>query len=971
VIGKTISHYRILGKLGEGGMGVVYKAEDLKLDRFVAIKILPPLMGAHREATVRFIHEAKAASALDHPNIGTIYEIDEMADGGTFLVMAYYEGETLRSRIERSDITIEEAVRIVSQVASGLSKAHEKGIVHRDIKPSNIIITKDGQAKIVDFGLAKLEGRTRITRTGSSLGTVAYMSPEQARGEEVDGRSDIFSLGIVFYELLTGHLPFKGEHEAALLYEIVHEEPVPLAAYRQNIPDEIRAIIGVALGKTPEARFQSVSEMLERLERYTETSTVKRAISDGIIADSGARRSRSWKPWFIPIGIIAVVVCLFLVVRTWRPNTVISPEKSAIAVMDFSNLSSSADSVLSLSITSLINVSLVENSPIRIVSSEYLYELRRRLFGGTNGLVASGQALEVARKSGATILLCGEITKVGDRQYFMWRLVDTRTGRDLAAHRETGDNLALVADQIAAAVVQRIANPAREETPRPAKAVATLTTDSPLAYQRYLEGVRASDGGNRETAIKQFEGALELDSAFALAYFRLSREEFLYEEKLSRKYAEEAWIRRERLSIKDRMRLEGWRETINGNVANELAIYREMLARWPDDRESYEDLADRLFLDWYTGEAIAVCREGLVYYPENPKLYQIYWRSLGWSSHPEKAIELALSFARQHPHVKDAINEEDLGAWYLAVGEPDSAEAAFRRALKAEPDSYYSRLRIATCAYCRGALEDAIASLERLLELHGLSPGQRLSIITRNSFWPSLAQLYAYDGRYEKALDLFDEAKREYIATGSYSEVQFRFDLNRLLLSMDRPQDVLKWALQVEPRAQGKSERFSAIYHRAKALAALDAQRDTVRALVDRLRPAEEIWGGFVASWVLMIDAETAVHEKNPEEALQLLREMDQHTVDHGGWDDIDKRLTIARACRMLGRTAEAARVLHELLRIHGGYALAHYELGQVDQEMGRTTEARQEYSRFLEMWSHADDGLPQLIDARRRLAAL
>jgi serine/threonine protein kinase/tetratricopeptide (TPR) repeat protein len=971
MIGETVSHYRILEKLGEGGMGAVYKAEDPRLERFVAIKVLPPHLSKDKGATARFIHEAKAASALDHSNIGTIYDIGEMPDGQTFIVMAYYEGETLNARIDRGGVTIDEALDIVSQIASGLSKAHEKGIVHRDIKPSNIIITRDGQAKIMDFGLAKLAGKTKLTRTGSSLGTVAYMSPEQAQGREVDHRSDIFSFGIVFYELLTGQLPFKGEHEAALLYEIVHEEPVPLTAHRGDIPDEIRDIVGIALEKVPDRRFQSMSEIIARLEEYRAAATVRRAPSDKNAGVFRARRNRSKKLRLVPVGIIAVIAVVLFIVYMRQLRPALSPDESAIAVMDFSNLSAGEDSILSMSIGSLVNVSLIENSPARIVSSEYLHELRRKLFGSSHRLIESGQALEVARKSGATMLLSGEITTVGDKRYFTWRLVDTRTGRNLAAQRVTGDSLTIIADQIASAVVQQIASHTGKEARGTTRGVSELTTASAAAYRHYLAGDLADDEGRGKEAIREFERAAQIDSTFALAYFRLSREQFEYEEKLSRECAEKAWRHRERLSIKDRMRLEGWRESINGNTANGLAIYREMLARWPDDRQSYEDLADGLFRKWYTGEAMAVCQRGLVYYPENLKLYQIYWRSLGWSSHPEKAIESALSFVRQHPEGKDAINEEELGAWYLAAGEPDSAEASFSRALEIAPDSYYPRLRLAACAYSRGALEDAIASLERLRELRDLSPGQRLSIITRNSFWPSLAQLYAYAGRYRKALDLFEEAKREYIATGSYSEVQFGFDRNRLLLSMGRPADVLQWARHLEPRALEKPERFSVIYHKAKALAALGMQPDTVRMLVEKLRPAEEMWGGFVTSWALMISAETALHERKPEEALRFLQEMDRHTVDHGGWDDVEKRLAISRAYRMSGRTAKALSVLHELLDIHGGYALAHYELGQVYEEMKRPAEAKREYAEFLEMWSEADEGLPQLVDARQRLAAL
>jgi serine/threonine-protein kinase len=210
MIGETISHYKILEKLGEGGMGVVYKALDLTLDRSVAIKFLPPHLSGDEEARKRFIHEAKAASALNHPNIGVVYEIGRTDDDQTFMVMACYEGESLRERIDRGGMSGEETLDIVAQIASGLAKAHGRGIVHRDIKPSNVLLTEDGHAVIIDFGLAKLAGRTKLTVAGSTLGTAAYMSPEQARGEEVDHRSDIFSLGVMLYEMLTGRGAARG-----------------------------------------------------------------------------------------------------------------------------------------------------------------------------------------------------------------------------------------------------------------------------------------------------------------------------------------------------------------------------------------------------------------------------------------------------------------------------------------------------------------------------------------------------------------------------------------------------------------------------------------------------------------------------------------------------------------------------------------------------------------------------------------
>jgi len=215
MIGKTISHYKIIEKIGEGGMGVVYKAEDTKLKRTVALKFLPPVLSIDSEVKERFIHEAQAASSLDHPNICTIHEINETEDGQLFIVMACYEGEILKFKIDNCQLTIQESIDIAIQIAQGLTKAHEKGIIHRDIKPANIFITNDGIVKILDFGLAKLSGQIELTKTGTTVGTVAYMSPEQARGEPVDHRTDIWSLGTIIYEMLTGLLPFKGEYEQA------------------------------------------------------------------------------------------------------------------------------------------------------------------------------------------------------------------------------------------------------------------------------------------------------------------------------------------------------------------------------------------------------------------------------------------------------------------------------------------------------------------------------------------------------------------------------------------------------------------------------------------------------------------------------------------------------------------------------------------------------------------------------------
>ena len=258
MIGTTISHYKILEKLGTGGMGVVYKAEDARLKRTVALKFLPPDLTRDPEAKQRFIHEAQAASALQHYNICSVHDIDETNDGQLFIVMDCYEGKSLKEKMAGGLMRIEEAADIAIQVAQGLQKAHEKGITHRDVKPGNIIITNDGVVKILDFGLAKLAGQSRLTKTGSTIGTAAYMSPEQAQGLEVDHRTDIWSLGVVLFEMLTGKLPFRGEHEAALLYSVVHEEPQTVTSLRADTQVQVERIIRKSLEKDLARRYQTI-----------------------------------------------------------------------------------------------------------------------------------------------------------------------------------------------------------------------------------------------------------------------------------------------------------------------------------------------------------------------------------------------------------------------------------------------------------------------------------------------------------------------------------------------------------------------------------------------------------------------------------------------------------------------------------------------------------------------------------------
>jgi len=264
MIGQTVSHYQIEEQLGQGGMGIVYRAVDTKLKRHVALKFLPPQLSTDEKAKARFIQEAQAASSLDHPNICTIHQIGETDDGRLYIAMSYYDGQTLKYLQKDEAFPQEKCVSIASQIAEGLERAHKAGIVHRDIKPANIMVTSDGRVKILDFGIAKLGSGKDLTNAGSTVGTISYMSPEQALGEKVDARADVWSLGVVFYEMIEGRLPFRGEYEQAIVYSLVHENPRPFS----NVSPELERIILKMLDKDSENRYQSVRDVLNDLSDY-------------------------------------------------------------------------------------------------------------------------------------------------------------------------------------------------------------------------------------------------------------------------------------------------------------------------------------------------------------------------------------------------------------------------------------------------------------------------------------------------------------------------------------------------------------------------------------------------------------------------------------------------------------------------------------------------------------------------------
>jgi non-specific serine/threonine protein kinase len=472
MIGETVSHYRILEELGRGGMGVVYKAEDTRLKRTVALKFLSPELTRDETSKSRFIQEAQAASALQHNNICTIHEIDDTEDGHLFISMDYYDGETLKDKISRGPVPVDEAIDLVSQVAAGLSEAHAAGMVHRDIKPANIMVTDRNVVKILDFGLAKLAGQARLTKTGTELGTISYISPDQASGAEVDQRSDIFSLGVVMYELITGELPFKGDHDAAIVYSIMNTEPTRPSRIREQIPAEVEEIILKAMEKDPEHRYRLVDEVRTQLKLA------------GMAVEAGASVGSN-------------------------------ESQPTIAVLPFTNMSADReqDYFCDGMAEDIINdLSKIEGLRVAARTSSFAFKGK------------SEDVRRIGRRLGVSTVLEGSVQKAGNRLRITIQLVNVRDGYHIWSQRYDRDleDVFAIQDEIGRKIVEALEVRLTDTEKQMFDRVQTTDVEAYDFYLRGRQSFHRLGTGWMERARNLFMSAIIRDSEYCLAYCGLA-----------------------------------------------------------------------------------------------------------------------------------------------------------------------------------------------------------------------------------------------------------------------------------------------------------------------------------------------------------------------------------------------------------------------------------------------------------------
>jgi serine/threonine protein kinase len=520
MIGKTFSHYKILEKLGEGGMGVVYKAQDTKLDRIIALKFLPSHLNKSDTDIERFLQEAKAAAALNHPNVCTIHEIHDEGEN-PFIVMEYVQGLTLSEKIKVERFKIKDTIDYAIQIAEALKTAHSKGIIHRDIKSENIMVTETDQVKVMDFGLAKLRGSIKLTKSSSTVGTLAYMAPENIQGQEIDARTDIFSFGVVLYEMLTGQLPFKGDYESAMMYAILNEEPEPIQQYRSDLSSEFLHVLNRALEKNPDERYQSVNDMLidlKRLKRDTDRIS-RESISEMTIPPrtESVRMSRlSKRLWIAGVCFVVVIATVLAVWRIWFIREA-EPALPRVVVSVFENRTGdpSLDALGSMAMDwitqGLAQTNVADVIPaISVMQYASIYES------------SQGKPLlqTLIIQTGATIAVSGAYYMHGDNLQFQAEVTDAvhdeliHTIPPVIGSRE--EPMAVINElrQRVMGVVAGHINPAFQ---------LRMLSEPPSfdAYREYMTGTELF-GTDYAQAIGHFERAAELDSMFMPARLRIA-----------------------------------------------------------------------------------------------------------------------------------------------------------------------------------------------------------------------------------------------------------------------------------------------------------------------------------------------------------------------------------------------------------------------------------------------------------------
>ena len=921
MIGQTISHYRILAKIGEGGMGVIYKAEDQRLNRIVALKFLPPSKSYEAVAKARFIQEARAASALDHPNICTIHEINESRDGEIFIAMAYYEGKNLEEVMAAGDLDRDGALDIISQLASGLAQAHDQGIVHQDINPRNIIILEDGQVKLVDFGVAKLSGKSHIISMDSTMGTMAYMAPEQIQAQRVDSSTDVWAMGALLYEMLSGLKAFPGDHPQAVMYAVVNLDPKPIG----ELPVFLKTLLEKALDKNPLLRHKDAGEFLDDLAR---------GLPEKSRPGNGRPRHPGKRPgiflsrrmvWPALVVLAAVIAIGFSRMGSFRRMDF--QKQDLLLVTEFENRT--GDEVFDGTIRQALSYDLGQSPYVSLFSGRRLSDALERMEHEPGTLITAELGRELAEREGIAAVLEGSISKIDNSYLIGARLIDPVTSEAVNTKSVKAEKREDVFEAIDALArnIRKDLGESLLSIERRDKPLARVTTGSLQALRYYTQGEHHLGQADWEKAATFFQEAVAADSTFAIAYSKLGRVYFITARTNDALvFSAKAMDNRKSLSDREKYYIEAEYYRYRANYDKAIEKFIMLLGEHKDDFDVRMNLATTYML----------------------------------SSHYESAlaeIQIAARLAPDNWYIDFA-----LGNAFGGLGRYEEAIAKFSQVLSDRPRQARTLDNLSWIHVCQMDLDGAQALQDSLA---ASSDRPSVSLDYRQ------AKFLYYLGRHAEALDHLQKALGEVRRVGNVSPESWILIYRGLTHSraghLAQAHADFSRVVEIWPGATplfylGRTRVLMGDFNGAEEILAVLENPNggelthTHRGLAHHLRGLVYYRRGLY---------EEAAAEL--ELSLKILQ-------------SVKPRLPLARAYLKAGKFRQARAVLEPIedypfaayLGSAGGiWPRALTLLGQIAETEGRKSEAIGYYEKALRIWAGADRDHPEVLETRASLADL